>query len=239
MNSQSGPEQFSVLVIDADLQRRERLKACLEKIPFCLSVCGCEALEEGLLHIKYEDEFRYIFIADSFPEVGLISLMAQARQFYGGYKTALLLLGNAQSGKSVADWQGFADAWLGETFDVSTLQEIFSKLRKIQKKRTHQQICQAIRLLVTEVADQIDAVAGFRGQGSRAAISRHLLKEVCGVLKDLPANYQQVYWESCIDIFAARGEGAGSVVAEASQHTRITAPVRMVELQQLLKELAA
>ena len=238
------PEVFSVLAIDPLPERSERLCSELSRLG-CFSVLSCcRSLDEGLNSIKHEEEFNFIFIADSLPEIGLLSFVTQVKRFYGCCRASLLLVQAQHPAVASADaveWSNLIDGVVNEPFLVDQLERILSGQQELRKDRTHRQICTTIRLLIREIADQLDAIASLRSKGSAAALSRRIVAEMSGVLKDLPPEYQDYYWEQCVEYFSAgvvENEPAIPTLSQAAC-AQITAPVRMAELQQLIKELAA
>lgn len=61
----------------------------------------------------------------------------------------------------------------------------------------------ALVSLIKSIFDQIDEVWSLRKKGYTAEISQGLLREMCGVLKDLPKELEEKYFEYLVVLGSA------------------------------------
>lgn len=95
----------------------------------------------------------------------------------------------------------------------------------------------ALVLLVKEIMGQLDEVASLRREGRRAALSIHLLREMCAVLHDLEPQYQERYLEILIST-ASKAEAPSLRVPSDEQVSASLSPKKRT-LDRILTQLKA
>jgi hypothetical protein len=103
---------------------------------------------------------------------------------------------------------------LVEPYSLNALVEITKLAEKVKAERQAARLRLALRLLVTEIKDQLDRLAAMKKKGCIATISQNVFAEMCSVLKELDPKELEIYYETAIGVFSLNRPAQPSGVNE-------------------------
>jgi AmiR/NasT family two-component response regulator len=179
---------------------------------------------EDVLHtLRAEVSVDVVFLSTRLGTENVHTLLQNARALTEGKDAAYVMLVERDQqhvGAIAANILQGADGQLCEPYSVEALQEVLELALRVRHERQQARARLALRLLVQEIAEQLDAVAELRGQRYKARLSAKLLCEMCEVLKDLSPELQAYFHEQLLEVFIARPQPKPKLYAGPSNRLR-------------------
>ena len=178
--------QYCALIIDGNLEHRARLRLAMRASLLFPTVHVANSVEEVDRHLS-QGPIDIVFIATREDWEYINRFIHRFKQQPAGRDvTYVLLLKGGRSSVEVARTQvDGAHALLLEPYSVESLQTISQIAERVKKERSRGRLRAALRLLVREIAAQLDQVARLEKSGAAGLVSRGVLREMCSVLGEL------------------------------------------------------
>lgn len=197
-------EQFEAVIIDPELEARTRLRQATLALPAFGKVVQAAGSRDAHERIKDLDRPDIIFLSYRLGEETIKSYVLEAKQASETQDSAFVMVLGEQSQASTTIASSMligVDGFLFEPFSVDSLMEITKLATRVKTERAAFRQRGAIKLLVAQIASQIDVVAQLRCNGHEGAISTRSLREMCTVLTTLEAPAKEYYYETLVDQF--------------------------------------
>lgn len=197
-------QKYDALLIDPDIGSRMRLKQATTAVTNFGKVGQVSSLKEGLDRLRVGERCDVFFLSHKFTTDEITSFVKNAKGTAQGQDGAYIVIlgGKDQSSSTVAAsvMSGF-DGFLFEPYSVENLLEITQIAARVRKERSRAREEAALRLLITDMMNQIDLIAYLKqtqGEGGRAMKK---LRETCAMLKSLSPESFELYRSLAMDLF--------------------------------------
>ena len=203
--------KYCALIVDGNLEHRARLKLAMRAASLFPTVHVANSLQEAERRLS-EEPIDIVFIAMRENEDVINRFIHRLKQEPAGRDAAyvLLLEGRRRSVEIVRTLVDGADAILLEPYSVESLQTISQIAAKMKTERLQERVHAtlllvrmqgALRLLVREIAAQLNRVARLEKSGASGSVSRGVLQEMCSVLGELDQETLSLYFEVLLEVF--------------------------------------
>ncbi len=196
-------KKYDALLIDPDIGSRMRLKQATTAVTNFGKVTQVNGLREAGDKLKANEHCDVAFISFKcdFAEAG--NFVKSAKSLPSAQDAAFILVlgGKGQDSSTVASsvMSGF-DGCLFEPFSVDMLLEITEIAARVRKERSRAREEAALRLLITDLMNQIDLVAYLKQIKSESGRAIKKLRDTCAILKTLSPESFQLYQSLALDM---------------------------------------
>jgi len=204
MKNDPANTRYRALLVDNDNDRRRRLKEAALALYQFESVHTIVNLGEGLEALKAHQGCDVVFISQRYPIDQIRSFITNAKESIEGRDAAyVMIMGSSEKEKSTIaeSMMKGADGFLFEPYSVESLLEITTLAEKVKKERSRVRIQQALKLLLEQMSENLDLLAGMRASGYEAGITAKNFREICSSLQTLDDESLQMYYELALKHF--------------------------------------
>ena len=181
--------RYSALIVDSNAGIRGRLKNAMRAVPSFGEIQICSSLADARQRIS-QTPYDVVFISVRIGEEPTSRFILDAKQSMHGRDSAyvLVLEGRKNSFAVARSLMEGADGILLEPYSVHSLQEITALAERVRKERHHLRLKLAMRLLVTEIAAQLEQVSRFHKAKMPGGVSSaRAAPDVLGAERSRPA----------------------------------------------------
>lgn len=197
-------QKFDALLVDPEIQSRMRLKQATTAVPHFGKVHQVNELREAQGKLAGNERCDVVFISRRFEMETIISFIKTAKSTPQGQDSAYILVLGAkdQDSSTVAAsvMSGF-DGFLFEPYSVDNLLEITQISARVRKERSQAREEAAMKLLVTDLLNQVDLLSYMKTVKSDPTRVFKKLRETTAVLKTLSPESVDVYYRVALDMF--------------------------------------
>ncbi|MBX7143814.1 MAG: hypothetical protein K1X79_05135 [Oligoflexia bacterium] len=202
--SSSTFQKFDAILVDPEIQSRMRLKQATTAVPHFGKVHQLTELREAQNRLAGSERCDVVFISRKFEMENIISFIKTAKGTGQGQDSAYILVLGAkdQDSSTVAAsvMSGF-DGFLFEPYSVDNLLEITEISSRVRKERSLAREEAAMKLLVTDLLNQIDLLSYMKTMKSDPTRVLKKLRERTAVLKTLSPESSDIYYRIALDMF--------------------------------------
>ncbi len=197
------PYTYSILILDPAAENRSRLKNAASAIGIFSPAKVAESLLEGdnkLCAASYD----IIFISSRLDDKETAQFIGRWKQAPHGRDAAYVKVCHGESNRDdVAQLLiDGADGILLEPFSAEALIEIVYLAERVKQERQQVRTKAALHLLVREISDQLHQLTQLEKHGRAANISRAVMHEMCGVLRELEPDAKELYYQILFEVFS-------------------------------------
>ena len=197
-------EKFDTLVIEPDMNARMRLKQATGSVATFGKVLQAANLSEGDERLRGADRMDVVFVSGQIPQEEVTSFIKRSKENPATQDAAFVLMLKSQNQGSsdiALNVLVGADGLLFEPFSVDSLVEITRLAARVKGERAASREQAAIRFLMSEIIDQISAIAHLKAMKFEASRQIRKLKELCAIFDTLDAEKKALYLEIAVDMF--------------------------------------
>jgi DNA-binding NarL/FixJ family response regulator len=200
----TGFQKYDALLVDPDIQSRMRLKQATTAVTNFGKVLQVGSFKEAQDKLRATTNCDVVFISYKLDMPDITGFVKAAKETPQARDAAYILVlgGKDQDSSTVATSviSGF-DGMLFEPYSVDNLLEITEIAARVRKERSRAREEAAIRLLVSDLMNQLDFVAYLKkSQGDSGRVLKKF-KETCAVLKTLSPESLAIYSSLAVDMF--------------------------------------
>ena len=197
-------QKYDAILIDPDIGSRMRLKQATTAVTNFGKVGQVGSLREGFERMRAGERCDVVFVSHKFDLADLTSFVKNAKAIPQGQDSAYIVVlgGKDQDSSTVAAsvMSGF-DGFLFEPYSVDNLKEMTEIAARVRKERARAREEAALKLLITDIMNQIDLVAYLKQMQSESGRAAKKLRESCAVLKTLSPESFELYRSLAVDLF--------------------------------------
>lgn len=194
-------ETFDVMIVDADLESRSKLKQAAREIRCYGKIMSLNYLSEALEHLSGKPECDLLFISNAFSQDDIVDFLNKARATEFGSMCSYVLV--MKSGKKettdiaksmIAGFNGM----LLEPYSVDAMVDISKMARKVKIEAVNKRIRAASELVVPTLIKEVDRLAALKLLGVPTTVSlgaRKALELVNSLGKDILEGYFETLCE--------------------------------------------
>lgn len=190
----AGYEKFEAIIVDPDIDSRMRLKQATTAVHNFGKVYQLNTPKEALEKLCSGERADVIFVSHRFDEGMVKDFIAEGKKSQGGQDAAYILVLKAkdQGGSVVAQSMLMGvDGMLFEPYSVDQLVEITQLASRVRKERSDARAEAAIKILVNEMMNHLDAVAGNLAKDLEAGRSVKSLKDAAATIPTDPEQFKK------------------------------------------------
>lgn len=196
--------KFDITIIDPDMNSRMRLKQATTATPYFGKIQQFGEMREATMRLSAPERNDVTFISHKYEMSDIQSYIKSAKESKSHQDTAFILVLGAknQDSSTVASsvLSGF-DGFLFEPYSVDNLLDITQISAKVKKERSQAREEAAMKLLITDMMNQLDLLAYLKQSNSETTRLLKKLKDTAGFLKTLNADSTNVYLKVAVDTF--------------------------------------
>lgn len=196
-------QRYDGLLIDPDIQSRMRLKQATTAVTNFGKVNQVGNLREAAKTLGSVGRCDVIFISFKCEAEEAAAFVKTAKATPQGQDAAyILVLGgkNQESSTVAASVMSGFDGLLFEPYSVDNLLEITQIAARVRKERSRAREEAALKLLMTDIMNQLDLAAYLKQSGSESGRVIKKLRDTCAVLKTLSPESLELYKEISISM---------------------------------------
>jgi DNA-binding NarL/FixJ family response regulator len=203
MSTAQGFQKFDAVLVDPDIQSRMRLKQATTAVPHFGKVHQLGELREAQQKLSGSDRADVVFISRKHEMEGILNFIKLAKGLPQGQDAAYILVLGAknQDTSTVASsvMSGF-DGFLFEPYSVDNLLEITQIAARVRKERSHAREEAAMKMLMTDLMNQIDLLAYLKQAKSDPGRVLKKFRETTTVLRTLSEESFKLYQSVAINM---------------------------------------
>lgn len=196
-------DKLDAIIIDPDLDTRMRLKQATSSVHNFGKVYQLGTLKEGIDRLNGSDRCDVIFMSHHFESSEIASFIKAGKESPCGQDAAYILVLKAKdqgSGTVAQSMMIGADGLLFEPYSVDLLIEITNLAAKVKSERSETRQNAAIKILVSELMDQLDQIAASMAKATDVGWSIKKFKEAAAAIPKEGESYSK-YLEIGTDLF--------------------------------------
>jgi hypothetical protein len=201
---EKGLEIFNLLVIEPNIERRNRMWTACQAIPNFSKIEQVRELVDGLQLLKGRRKIDIVFISPQFElELSTAFLKAAKATKQGRICAYVSILdgGNVDVSTAATSTAAGTDAFLAEPFSVDSLLEI-ARLAAETIKRYREELEEAaMKTLVAELMTHLDILVQYRAIGKPNSLQMKKLVKLTGIISKFEQDKQQLYFRTCLEMF--------------------------------------
>lgn len=199
-------QKYDALLIDPEIGSRMRLKQATTAVTNFGKVIQLNGLREADEKLRSNERYDVIFISFKCDLNEAAAFVKAAKSIPQAQDAAFILVLGAkgQDSSTVASsvMQGF-DGCLFEPYSVDTLLEITEIAARVHKERSQAREEAALRLIISDLMNQIDLVAYLKQTTNESGRAMKKLRDTAAVVKTLSPESFQVYQRLAVDMLEA------------------------------------
>ena len=125
------------------------------------------------------------------------------------------------------------DGFLFEPYSADNMREMAEITAKIKKVNSDRRKLAAMKMILKEIAQHLDAVSFYKSQGKETTAASKKLKEACEKINKYKEEFFEMYLEAMRDVFSKISPPA------SSSYTGVSSRVKKKLEEQRLAELSS
>ncbi|MCI5066504.1 hypothetical protein MRY87_12340 [bacterium] len=196
--------KYDALIVDADIDRRMRLKSATTSVVQFKKVQLSNKLEEANDRLAGEDTWDVIFLNYSLQQDEIAAFIKAAKEKKSAQDAAFILVLPAKDQESstvASNVMIGADGFLFEPYSVDQLIEITELAAKVKAERSAGREKAALSFLLNDIMSQIDMIAYLKSVGYDVGRGIKRFRQMCEVFNTLEGESKNVYYEVAVEKF--------------------------------------
>ncbi len=200
-------DRFNVLIVDPDSASRNRLKQVALALTTFQKVQQSTNLNDALIRGESSHElYDVIVMSYLFPTEEINKFIKDAKKTKQGSEWAFVtvLRSADQQNEIIANSViSGIDGFLFEPYSADNLREMAELTAKVKKQNSDKRKRIAMRILLTEVAGHVDALAFYRSKGKESASATKKMNDACDRLGNFKNENFELYVDEMINVFGS------------------------------------
>lgn len=193
------------MIVGPDAESRLRLKQATATVVQFGEVTQVGSFDQAVAKFELSGESCDVtFISSAFPPAKIAEFVSKAKGIKGSRDAAfvLILKPKDQDSSKVAESVVYGvDGFLFEPYSVQGLVDITELSKKVKSERQQAREKSAFKLLLKDIGEQIDHVAGLLYCVIDPRKAMHKLREMCEMFKHLKPDSVDNFYDAAADTF--------------------------------------
>ncbi|MCC6933705.1 MAG: hypothetical protein IT292_10720 [Deltaproteobacteria bacterium] len=194
---------FDVLIIDADLESRTKLKQAAREINCYGKISSVSYFSEAMEFLHTKRECDLIFISNAIAQSEIVTFMQQARETDKGSSSSYILVmkaGKRESTDIAKSMVAGFNSMLLEPYSVDSMVEISKLARKIKVEAYERRARAASELVIPTLIKEVDRLAALHSIGHPTNVSAGA-KKALALITSMGNEALSGYYEAMINKF--------------------------------------
>ncbi len=230
-------DRFNLLIVDPDTASRGMLKQVALSLTTFNKTYNCNNLEEALDRGKTGEAVDIIILSYRFNIDDISNFIKEAKKTPKGEDWAFIAVQKnaSKENSNIANSVVMGiDGFLFEPYSADNMREMAEITSKIKKVSSDRRKLAAMKMILNEIAQHLDAVSFYKSQGKDTAVASKKLKEACDKITKYKDEFFEMYIEVMTNVFGNMAPPATSSYIGAS--TRVKKKLEEQRLAKLSSE---